>query len=107
MFIVENGLGSADILQNETVNDEYRISYYREHVKAIYDAIDIDGVDVMGYTPWSFLDIVSASTGERRKRYGFVYVDYDDEGIGTGNRYLKSSYYWYKKLIASNGEDLD
>lgn len=103
LFIVENGLGAADEFVDDTVNDDYRIAYYREHIRAIYESIEVDGVDIMGYTPWSFMDIVSASTGERKKRYGFVYIDLDDDGNGTGKRYKKKSFDWYKKLIASNG----
>lgn len=89
LFIVENGIAYIEELVNNTVEDDDRIYYISEHLKAIHDAIYIDGVDCMGYTPWSFIDLVSASTGERRKRYGFVYVDYDDDGNGTGNRYKK------------------
>ena len=70
-------------------------------------AVEIDGVELWGYTPWGCIDLVSAGTGEMRKRYGFVYVDMDDEGKGSEKRYRKDSFYWYKKVIASNGEDLD
>ena len=70
------------------------------------DAVTLDGVDLLGYTMWGCIDLVSASTGEMKKRYGFVYVDADDKGNGTFNRYRKDSFYWYKKVIASNGEDL-
>ncbi|MGL4992163.1 MAG: 6-phospho-beta-glucosidase [Sarcina sp.] len=107
MFIVENGLGAKDELINGTVNDDYRIEYLREHIKAMKDAIEIDGVDLMGYTSWGCIDLVSASTGEMSKRYGYIYVDRDDLGNGTLKRYKKKSFYWYKKVIESNGEDLD
>ena len=81
------------------------ISYLREHIKAMGDAIE-DGIPVMGYTSWGCIDLVSASTGEMSKRYGFVYVDRDDAGRGTLARKRKKSFWWYKKVIASNGEDL-
>ena len=70
-------------------------------------AVEEDGVDLLGYTSWGCIDLVSASTGEMKKRYGFIYVDLDDEGHGTMNRYRKKSFYWYKKVIETNGEDLD
>ncbi|MDZ5035295.1 family 1 glycosylhydrolase, partial [Clostridium perfringens] len=89
------------------IYDDYRIDYLREHIKAMRDAIEIDGVDVFGYTTWGCIDLVSASTGEMKKRYGFIYVDKDNEGNGTFKRYKKKSFYWYKKVIESNGEDLD
>lgn len=106
LFIVENGLGAKDTLENGKVHDDYRIAYMREHVKAISDAIS-DGVDVMGYTSWGCIDLCSASFADMTKRYGFIYVDADDYGHGTYNRYKKDSFYWYKKCIESNGEDLD
>ncbi len=107
LMVVENGLGAKDVLEDDgTIHDDYRISYLREHITALGQAID-DGVEVWGYTPWSAIDIVSASTGEMAKRYGFIYVDSDDYGNGSFNRYRKDSFYWYKKVIASNGEDLD
>ena len=89
-----------------TIHDPYRIEYLRQHILAINEAIG-DGVEVMGYTPWGCIDLVSASTGEMEKRYGFVYVDADNFGNGTYNRYRKDSFYWYKKVISTNGEDLD
>lgn len=108
LMIVENGLGALDKLEDDyTIHDSYRIEYLREHIKEMKKAIEIDGVDLIGYTPWGCIDIVSAGTGEMSKRYGFIYVDVDDEGNGTYNRYKKDSFYWYKKVIASNGEDLD
>lgn len=107
LFIVENGMGAQDILEEDkTCHDPYHIDYLRSHIQAMSDAINEDGVDVMGYTPWGCIDLVSASTGEMHKRYGFIYVDYQDDGTGDGKRYKKDSFYWYKKVIASNGEDL-
>ncbi|TNV20038.1 6-phospho-beta-glucosidase [Buttiauxella sp. B2] len=106
LFLVENGLGAKDeINELGEINDDYRISYLREHIKAMADAID-DGIPVIGYTSWGCIDLVSASTGEMSKRYGFVYVDRDDQGNGTLSRTRKKSFYWYKKVIASNGSDL-
>ena len=108
LFVVENGLGAVDTVdKNGQVNDDYRIDYLREHIKAMRDAIVIDGVDIMGYTSWGCIDLVSASTGEMKKRYGFIYVDKDNEGNGTLKRSKKKSFDWYKKVIATNGEDLD
>lgn len=107
LFIVENGLGAVDKPDdNFTINDDYRINYLREHILAMADAVD-DGVELMGYTPWGCIDLVSMSTGEMSKRYGFIYVDLDDTLSGTGNRYKKKSFNWYKQVIASNGEDLN
>ena len=88
-----------------TVHDAYRIDYLRQHIEAVRDAIG-DGVPVMGYTPWGCIDLVSMGDAQMSKRYGFIYVDADDEGNGTYNRYRKDSFYWYKKVIATNGEDL-
>lgn len=108
LFIVENGLGAEDVLnEDKTVHDRYRIEYLREHIKAMKAAVEEDGVDLLGYTTWGCIDLVSASTGEMHKRYGFIYVDYQDDGSGSGERYKKDSFYWYKKCIASNGEDLE
>ena len=105
-MIVENGLGTVDELIDGKVHDDYRIDYVREHIKAMVKALE-DGVDVIGYTTWGCIDLVSSSTGEMKKRYGFIYVDRHDDGSGTLDRYRKDSFYWYKKVIASNGEDLD
>ena len=106
LFIVENGLGAIDKVEEDgSINDDYRIEYLREHIKAMKEAIK-DGVDLIGYTPWGCIDIVSASTGEMKKRYGFIYVDKDNEGNGTLKRSKKKSFYWYKKVISSNGEEL-
>ena len=107
LFIVENGLGAVDVPdQNGDIHDDYRISYLQSHISAMRDAIHYDGVPIMGYTPWGCIDLVSASTGEMKKRYGFIYVDKDNDGKGSLNRKPKKSYYWYKKVIASNGADL-
>ena len=108
LFIVENGLGAVDAKNEDgTVEDDYRIDYLREHVKAFKDAVELDGVELMGYTPWGCIDLVSAGTGEMKKRYGFIYVDKDDKGSGTLSRSRKKSFHWYKKVIASNGENLE
>lgn len=107
LFLVENGLGAKDSLTPEgQVEDDYRIAYHRDHIRAMAEAIE-DGVPVMGYTTWGCIDLVSASTGEMSKRYGFIYVDRDDQGQGTLQRFRKKSFYWYQKVIASNGTDLD
>lgn len=106
LFIVENGLGAHDTLQDGQIHDAYRIDYLRQHIEAVRDAI-ADGVEVMGYTPWGCIDLVSMGDAQMSKRYGFIYVDADDEGNGSYKRYKKDSFYWYKKVIASNGEDLD
>lgn len=105
LFIAENGLGAVDILENGTVNDDYRIDYLRKHIEQMLEAIK-DGVDVFGYTSWGCIDIVSASTSQMSKRYGYIYVDRDDDGNGDFKRYKKKSFEWYKKVIASNGKDL-
>lgn len=107
LFIVENGIGAIDKLTNDGhVHDEYRIDYLKAHIEQMKLAIKEDGVEVMGYTPWSAIDIVSASTGQLSKRYGFIYVDRNDDGSGTLERYRKDSFFWYKKVISSNGETL-
>ena len=108
--MAENGLGARDeLVQGEdgmlTVQDDYRIQDMKEHLQELGKAIE-DGVDLMGYTPWGCIDLVSFTTGELRKRYGFIYVDKNDDGTGSGQRYKKQSFDWYKKVIASNGEDL-
>ena len=105
-FIVENGLGAVDKIEEDgSINDDYRIDYLREHVKAMKETI-ADGVNLIGYTPWGCIDLVSAGTGEMKKRYGFIYVDKDNEGNGTLERRKKKSFDWYKKVIASNGEEV-
>ncbi|MGX6696686.1 family 1 glycosylhydrolase, partial [Vibrio cholerae] len=89
-----------------SINDDYRIRYLSEHIAAVKQAIDYDGVEVMGYTPWGCIDCVSFTTGEYKKRYGFIYVDKHDDGSGTMARAKKKSFYWYQQVIASNGEKL-
>ena len=106
LMIVENGLGAYDTVEADgSIHDDYRIDYYRPHIQAMSRAID-NGVDLIGYTTWGCIDVVSAGTGEMRKRYGFIYVDMDDEGKGSMARSRKDSFFWYKKVIASNGEDI-
>lgn len=106
MMIVENGLGAYDILEeNGSIHDPYRIEYLRDNIQAMRDSFE-DGVDLIGYTAWGCIDLVAGSTGEMSKRYGLIYVDLDDEGKGTLERLRKDSFYWYKKVISSNGEDL-
>ncbi len=106
VMVVENGLGAYDTLEDDgTVHDDYRIDYLRSHIQQMAEAVK-DGVDLMGYTPWGCIDLVSASTGEMAKRYGFIYVKKYDDGTGDYSRLRKDSFYWYKKVIASNGEDL-
>ncbi|GBU10936.1 cryptic 6-phospho-beta-glucosidase [Erysipelotrichaceae bacterium] len=108
LFIVENGLGAVDIPDAQgAINDDYRIDYLRAHVQAMNDAINLDGVELLGYTTWGCIDLVSAGTGEMKKRYGFIYVDRDNDGNGTLKRTKKKSFGWYKKVIASAGTDLD
>ena len=107
LFIVENGLGAVDVPdENGYVEDDYRIDYLAQHIQAMKDAVELDGVDLMGYTSWGCIDLVSAGTGEMKKRYGFIYVDRDNEGNGTLKRSKKKSFHWYKKVIETNGEDL-
>ncbi|HIU05078.1 MAG TPA: family 1 glycosylhydrolase [Candidatus Coprousia avicola] len=107
LWVVENGIGWSDVREPDgSVHDDYRIDYLRQNIQSMKDAVDLDGVDLMGYTMWGCIDLVSAGTGEMRKRYGFVYVDRDDKGEGTLERSRKDSFYWYKKVIATNGEDL-
>ena len=109
LFIVENGLGAKDVLvqgpEGPTVEDDYRIDYMNDHLVQVREAI-ADGVDVLGYTSWGCIDLVSASTAQMSKRYGFIYVDRDDDGSGTLERYRKKSFGWYRDLIASNGRTL-
>ncbi len=108
LWIVENGIGAIDNVEADgSIHDPYRIDYMRDHIKAMKAAIDEDGVNLMGYMPWGCIDVVSAGTGEMRKRYGFIYVDMDDEGNGDLHRSRKDSFFWYKKVCESNGEDLD
>lgn len=109
LFIVENGLGAKDVLvdgsDGPTVEDDYRIDYLEKHLKQVAEAIE-DGVELWGYTTWGPIDLVSASTAEFSKRYGFIYVDRNDDGTGTLARYKKKSFAWYKEVIASNGQSL-
>jgi 6-phospho-beta-glucosidase len=107
LFIVENGFGAYDkVDDNGEIHDSYRVDYLRAHIETMKQAVDYDGVDLMGYTPWGFIDLVSAGTGEMEKRYGFIYVDKDNEGNGTLERSKKDSFDWYKKVIETNGEEL-
>ena len=104
LMIAENGFGEIEKLNDEnTVHDDYRIDYYREHILAIRNAIE-HGVNVFAYCAWSPLDMISSGTSEMAKRYGFIYVDQDDMGHGTYKRFKKDSFFWYKKVIESNGE---
>ncbi|UJW59471.1 6-phospho-beta-glucosidase [Bacillus sp. A116_S68] len=107
LFIVENGMGAVDKLEDDgTINDDYRIDYLRAHIEQMKLAVG-DGVDLIGYTSWGPIDLVSASTAELKKRYGYIYVDRDSEGKGSNKRYKKKSFDWYKNVIATNGEVLD
>lgn len=107
LMIVENGLGTYDKIEEDgTIQDDDRIAYYREHILAFKQAVQEDGVELLGYTPWSCIDLVSASTGEMEKRYGFLYVDRNNAGEGTLERSRKKSFYWYQKVIETNGEEL-
>lgn len=107
MFVVENGLGAVDCPDGEGyVEDDYRIDYLREHIRAMRAAVEEDGVELMGYTSWAPIDLISAGTGEMKKRYGFVYVDKQEDGSGTLDRIKKKSFYWYQKVIKTNGEEL-
>ena len=107
MMIVENGFGAVDVVEGDgSINDDYRIDYLRNHIAAMKEAVDYEGVDLLGYTMWAPIDIVSASTGEMKKRYGFIYVDKDNDGNGTLERSRKKSFGWYKHVIETNGEEL-
>lgn len=104
LFVVENGLGAEDqLLEDGTVHDQYRIKYLNDHLLAIQEAICVDRIPVLGYTMWGCIDLVSLSTGEMKKRYGFVYVDMNDQGEGSLKRYRKDSFYWYQQVIQSQG----
>lgn len=108
LFIVENGLGAEDVPdENGFVEDDYRINYLRKHIQVMKETVEQDGLPLMGYTCWGPIDLVSVATGEMKKRYGFIYVDRDDQGNGTFKRTKKKSFNWYKKVIESNGECLD
>lgn len=107
IMIVENGLGAVDVVEEDgSIHDLYRIKFLKDHIEQMKEAVQ-DGVELIGYTPWGCIDIVSASTGEMKKRYGFIYVDKDNEGNGTLARKKKDSFYWYQRVIASNGEALE
>ncbi|MFV5961865.1 glycoside hydrolase family 1 protein [Bacillus sp. AK25] len=106
LFVCENGLGARDTLTPDgEIHDDYRIDYLKQHIEQMKEAVK-EGVDLMGYTPWGCIDLISCGTSQMSKRYGLIYVDQDDRGNGTLNRYKKDSFYWYKKVIATNGEDL-
>lgn len=106
LMVVENGLGANDERGADgKFHDDYRIEYLRKHIEAMKEAVE-DGVDLMGYTMWGCVDLVSASTGEMKKRYGFIYVDRDNDGNGDFHRERKESFYWYKKVIETNGKEL-
>jgi len=106
LMVVENGLGAKDVLEDDgSIHDSYRIDYLRKHIEQMEEAV-ADGVDLMGYTPWGCIDLVSASTGEMAKRYGMIYVSKYDDGTGDYSRKKKDSFYWYKKVIETNGADL-
>lgn len=105
LFITENGFGAVDQVINGHIHDSYRISYIKDHLLQIYEALQ-DGVPLIGYLLWTPIDIVSCSSSEMNKRYGCIYVDYDDEGNGTGKRIIKDSFYWYQRVIHSQGEFL-
>lgn len=110
LFIVENGLGAYDELKDGQIDDPYRIDYLKAHIQEMMKAVEIDGVDLIGYTVWGCIDPVSFTTGEMRKRYGLIYVDKNDDGSGTLKRYRKKSFDWYRTIISSNGRaawDLD
>lgn len=107
LWVVENGIGWSDVREPDgSVHDDYRIDYLRKNIASMADAIELDGIPLMGYTMWGCVDLVSAGTGEYRKRYGFVYVDRDDQGNGNLSRTRKDSFYWYKRLIETNGASL-
>ena len=106
VMVVENGLGAYDKVEEDgSIHDTYRIEYLRKHIVQMKEAVE-DGVALMGYTPWGCIDLVSASTGEMAKRYGFIYVDKHDDGTGDLSRVRKQSFYWYKEVISSNGKNL-
>ena len=106
LFVCENGLGARDeVAPDGKIYDDYRIDYIRKHIMEMKEAVK-DGVELMGYTTWGCIDLISCGTSQMSKRYGFIYVDRDDNGNGTNERFIKDSYLWYKKVIASNGADI-
>lgn len=107
MFIVENGFGAYDKVETDgSIHDDYRTDYLKKHIKQMELAVNEDGVELLGYTPWGIIDIVSFGSGEMEKRYGFIYVDKDNQGEGTLARSKKDSFYWYKEVIETNGEKI-
>jgi beta-glucosidase/6-phospho-beta-glucosidase/beta-galactosidase len=107
LFVVENGFGAFDKLEEDkSCDDSYRIEYLSNHIAEMRKAVTLDGVDVLGYTAWGCIDVVSFTTGELAKRYGFIYVDLNDDGSGSRERYKKKSFAWYQNVIATNGEEL-
>lgn len=107
LFIVENGLGAIDTIEADgSVQDDYRIAFLRDHLREMMKAMCQDGVELLGYTMWAPIDLVSLSTGEMKKRYGWIYVDMDDKGNGTLKRRKKKSYDWMRQVIATQGESL-
>lgn len=107
LFIVENGFGAIDQVEDDgSIHDPERIQYLASHIEALKKAIEYDGVDLIGYTPWGIIDIVSFTTGEMKKRYGMIYVDRDNEGNGSMKRLKKDSFTWYQNVIATNGEEV-
>ncbi len=108
LWVVENGIGWEDVMEEDgSIYDSYRIDYLRANIQSMRDAINLDGIPLMGYTMWGIVDLVSSGTGEMRKRYGLIYVDMNDDGSGSMKRSRKDSFYYYQKVIASQGEDLD
>lgn len=107
LFVVENGMGAVDVIDEDgKIRDDYRIEYLARHIEQVRKAVNEDGVDLIGYTTWGPIDVISCASGQMKKRYGFIYVDRDDEGNGSLERSRKKSFFWYKKVIASNGGDL-
>ncbi len=107
LFVVENGFGAKDVVEADgSIHDPYRIEYFKQHFIEMGKAVDM-GVELMGYTSWAPIDLISASTNQMSKRYGFIYVDQDDLGNGTLERKKKDSYYWYQEVIATNGDSLE
>ena len=104
---MENGLGTHDQVEDDgSIHDDYRINYHRSHIKSLMKARE-EGVNIFGYTSWAPIDLVSFTTGQMDKRYGFIYVDMNDDGVGDLHRIKKDSFYWYQKAIKSDGKDLD